>query len=239
MLPVLRDVFGRRGQAPEGKALSPPAYPRVAVDVVIFTIDEGMLKALLIKIKKGPFAGMWAFPGGLVGVGESLEEAARRELYEKTGVKDIYLEQLYTFGNPRRDPTHHVVAVAYFALVPHRGRFLHCGEKYADSTWLPVHSLPPLAYDHRQIAAYALSRLQAKLGYTNIVYSLLPKEFTLSQLQEIYEIILGRKLDRRNFRRKLLALGLLRPLPKKRYGPHRPATLYAFVRRHPTYVSML
>lgn len=215
------------------------AHPWVAVDVVIFTIDEGALKALLIKIKQGPFAGMWAFPGGLVVVGEPLEEAARRELYEKTGVKDIYLEQLYTFGDPQRDPTQHVVAVAYFALVPHRGRFLHSGEKYAGSIWLPVRELPPLAYDHRRIAAYALKRLQAKLGYTNIVYSLLPKEFTLGEIQEIYEIILGRKLDRRNFRRRVLALGLLRPLQKKRYGPHRPATLYTFTRRSPMNVAVL
>jgi 8-oxo-dGTP diphosphatase len=214
-------------------------HPWVAVDVVIFTIDEGVLKALLVKIKKGSFAGMWAFPGGLVSMGESLEEAARRELYEKTGVKGIYLEQLYTFGDPQRDPTWQVAVVAYFALIPHRGRFLHSGEKYADSAWLPVRGLPPLAYDHNTIAAYALKRLQAKLGYTNIVYSLLPKEFTLGELQEIYEIILGRQLDRRNFRRKVLTLGLLEPLQKKRYGPHRPAVLYTFTRRSPMNVEVL
>ena len=214
-------------------------HPWVAVDVVIFTIEEGRLKALLVKIKKGPFAGMWAFPGGLVEVGEPIERAAKRELYEKTGVKNIYLEQLYTFGTPERDHTRHVVAVAYFALVPYRGRFLHSGEKYADSAWLPVRELPPLAYDHRQIAAYALKRLQAKLGYTNIVYSLLPQEFTLGEIQEIYEIILGRRLDRRNFRRKVLALRLLRPLQKKRHGPHRPATLYTFTRRSPMNVAVL
>jgi 8-oxo-dGTP diphosphatase len=214
-------------------------HPWVAVDVVIFTIDEGVLKALLVKIKKGPFAGMWAFPGGLVSMGESLEEAAKRELYEKTGVKGIYLEQLYTFGDPQRDPTWQVAVVAYFALVPRRGRFLHSGEKYADSAWLPVRGLPPLAYDHNPMAVYALNRLQAKLGYTNIVYSLLPKEFTLGELQEIYEIILGRRPDRRNFRRKILALGLLKPIQKKRYGPHRPAMLYTFTRRSPMNIVVL
>jgi 8-oxo-dGTP diphosphatase len=209
------------------------------VDAVLFSIAEGALKALLVKIKKGPFAGSWAFPGGLVQVGESLDDAARRELYEKTGVQDLYLEQLYTFGDAQRDPTAHTVAVAYFALVPDPGRTLHSGDKYADIGWFPVRKLPQLAYDHNAIAAYALQRLQAKLGYTNIVYSLLPREFTLAEIQEIYEVIVNRKLDRRNFRRKILALGLLKPLPKTRRGAHRPATLYTFTRRSPMNVEVL
>jgi len=214
-------------------------HPRVAVDAVLFTIAGGALKALLVKIKKGPFTGRWAFPGGLVQVGESLDDAARRELYEKTGVRDLYLEQLYTFGDARRDPTAHTVAVAYFALVPDPGGTLRSGEKYADIGWFPVRQLPRLAYDHNAIAAYALQRLQAKLGYTNIVYSLLPHEFTLAEIQEIYEVILDQRLDRRNFRRKVLALGLLRALPKTRRGAHRPATLYAFTRRSPMNVEVL
>lgn len=214
-------------------------YPRVAVDAVLFSISEGALRALLVKIKKGPFAGRWAFPGGLVEVGESLDEAARRELYEKTGVQDLYLEQLYTFGDAHRDPTAHTVAVAYFALVPCGGQALHSGEKYADIGWFPVRALPQLAYDHNAIAASALQRLQAKLGYTNIVYSLLPREFSLAELQEIYEVILDRRLDRRNFRRKILALGLLRSLQKTRRGAHRPAALYTFTRRSPTNVEVL
>jgi len=147
----------------------------VAVDAVLFALSEGTLKALLVKIKKGGFAGRWAFPGGLVQLGETLDDAARRELYEKTGVQDLYLEQLYTFGDARRDPTAHTVAVAYFALVPDPGQVLRRGEKYADIGWFPVRALPPLAYDHNAIAAYALQRLQAKLSYTNIVYSLLPR----------------------------------------------------------------
>jgi 8-oxo-dGTP diphosphatase len=209
------------------------------VDAVLFSISEGVLQALLVKIKKGPFIGRWAFPGGLVEVGESLDEAARRELYEKTGVQDLYLEQLYTFGDARRDPLAHTVAVAYFALVPDLGHTLRSGEKYADIGWFPVRGLPPLAYDNNAIAAYALQRLQAKLGYTNIVYSLLPREFTLGELQEIYEVILDRRLDRRNFRRKILALGLLKPLQKTRRGAHRPAALYTFTRRSPTNVEVL
>ena len=228
---------GREGQGEDGVGWG--TGPRVAVDVVLFTIEDGGLKALLIKIKEGAFAGMWAFPGGLVAAGEALEAAARRELCEKTGVTDIYLEQLYTFGDPGRDPTRHVVAVTYFALVPRPGRALRSGLKYADAGWLPVEDLPPLAYDHRQVAAHALRRLRAKAGYTNIVYSLLPREFTLAEIQEIYEIILGRALDRRNFRRKLLALALLRPLPRKRHGAHRPAALYGFTRRRPMNVAVL
>jgi len=214
-------------------------HPRVAVDAVLFTIAERMLKALLVKIKKGSFTGRWAFPGGLVRLGESLDEAARRELYEKTGVQDLYLEQLYTFGDAHRDPTVHTVAVAYFALVPPLDHAPRSGEKYADIGWFPVHALPRLAYDHNAIARYALQRLQAKLSYTNIVYSLLPREFTLAELQEMYEVIVGRQLDRRNFRRKILALGLLKPLPKTRRGAHRPATLYTFTRRSPMNVEVL
>jgi 8-oxo-dGTP diphosphatase len=214
-------------------------YPRVAVDAVLFTIAERKLKTLLIKIKKGPFVQRWAFPGGLVQVGETLDEAARRELYEKTGVQDLYLEQLYTFGEAQRDPAAHTVAVAYFALVPQFTQDLQRGEKYADVGWFPVRSLPQLAYDHNAIAAYALQRLQAKLGYTNIVYSLLPLEFTLAELQEIYEVILDRQLDRRNFRRKILALGLLKALQKTRRGAHRPAALYTFTRRSPMNVEVL
>lgn len=214
-------------------------HPRVAVDAVLFTIAEGTLKTLLVKIKKGPFVGSWAFPGGLVQLGESLDEAARRELYEKTGVQDLYLEQLYTFGDARRDPFAHTVAVAYFALVPPFAQALRSGEKYADVGWFPVRTLPQLAYDHNAIAAYALQRLQGKLGYTNIVYSLLPHEFTLAEIQAIYEVILDQHLDRRNFRRKILALGLLKPLPKTRRGAHRPATLYTFTRRSPMNVEVL
>lgn len=213
--------------------------PRVAVDAVLFTISDGALKTLLVKIKHGSFVGQWAFPGGLVHDGEGLDDAARRELCEKTGVADLYLEQLYTFGEARRDPTAHTVSVAYFALVPPVADALSRGEKYADVCWAPVHALPSLAYDHNAIAEYALQRLRAKLSYTNIVYSLLPTEFTLADLQELYEIILHQPLDRRNFRRKILALGLLKALPKTRRGAHRPATLYAFTQRSPMNVAVL
>ncbi|HYD48750.1 MAG TPA: NUDIX domain-containing protein [Terriglobales bacterium] len=226
------------------------ATPSVAVDVVIFTIEEHTLKALLVRVKDGPFAGRWAFPGGRVPIGEPPEQTAGRELAAQTGIRDVYLEQLRTFGNPGRDPEAHVVSIAYFALVPEvaaasdlplvptvqrRGG----DTKYAGARWAPVHQLPPLAYDHRQIARYARERLQAKLGYTNIAYSLLPRQFTLADLQNVYEVILGRQLDRRNFRKKLLAAGLLQPLAAQRRGNHRPAQLYRFLRRTPMRAEIL
>ena len=234
---VRRATFA--GGAHSTHASARPAAPLVAVDVVIFTIDGGELQALLVQIKRGPFAGRWAFPGGRVPAGEAPEVTARRELQAQTGIRDLYLEQLRTFGDPGRDPHAHVVSVAYFALVAAKGAAAVDHLKYARIAWFPVRTLPSLAYDHNAIAAYALSRLQAKLEYTNIVYSLLPPEFTLRELQQIYEIILGRPLDRRNFRRKILALGLLRPLPRRRRGRHRPAQLYRFTRRAPMYVQML
>jgi ADP-ribose pyrophosphatase YjhB (NUDIX family) len=214
-------------------------HPWVAVDVVIFTIDEGVLKALLVKLREGPFTGRWAFPGGLVGLGEALDDAATRELFEKTGLRDLYLEQLYTFGDPKRDPHAHVVSVAYFALVPGKGKGIAADPKYAQLEWRAVDALGSLAYDHNAVANHALERLRAKLSYTNIVYSLLPDEFALGDLQTIYEVILGRKLDRRNFRKKLLATGLLHALPKLRRGPHRPAMLYSFAQRRPMNIPML
>lgn len=206
--------------------------PTVAVDVVIFTIDEGELKALLVQVKKGPYAGKWAFPGGLVPLGESLEDTARRELEEKTGIRDVYLEQLYTFGDPGRDPGGHVVSVAYFALVPHPVRAPD-DPKYAKVEWRAAARLPRLGYGHNALAEYALSRLQAKLEYSNIAYSLLPAEFSLAEMQEVYEAILGRRLDRRNFRKRMLQSGVVRALGKERRGPHRPAALYAFAKRTP------
>lgn len=192
-----------------------------------------------MKIKKGPCAGEWAFPGGLVGLHESVEEAARRELSEKTGVTDVFLEQLFTFGSPDRNPVHRVVSVSYFALVPQKGAFLVATPKYSEVRWVDVSELPPLAYDHNRLAETAMERLRAKLAYTNIAWSLLPRSFTLAELQEVYEVILGRSLDRRNFRKKILSLGLLKPLASMRRGAHRPARLYAFRSREPVILEIL
>ena len=214
------------------------AHAYLAVDVVIMTVDARQLFGLLVKVKEGPCGGQWAFPGGLVGLGESLDQAAQRELEVQTGLRDVYLEQLRTFGDPERDPRARVVSTAYFALVRSR-ETVNSGGKYADVAWFRMRRLPRLAYDHKEIAAHALERLRAKLEYTNIVYSLLPREFTLGQLQDVYEVILGHALDRRNFRKKILATKLLKPLTKQRRGPHRPAQLYAFARRQPMMVEML
>jgi 8-oxo-dGTP diphosphatase len=212
------------------------APPAVAVDVAVFTVRDRTLHVLLVRVERGAFAGRWALPGGRVGFAESLEAAARRQLGAQAGVTGIYLEQLYTFGSPQRDPHGRVVSVAYFALIAHCGRFAGPPDRAA---WWPIRRLPPLAYDHGAVVRVALARLRAKLRYTNIVYGLLPARFTLGELQEMYEAILGRVLDRRNFRKKILSLGLLRRAAGVRRGPHRPAALYAFRRRRPTMIEIL
>lgn len=212
----------------------------IATDVVILTVRDEQLRVLLIKMKKHPFTGHWAVPGGLVKPKESVDESAHRHLGDKTGVKNVYLEQLYTFGAVHRDPFGRVVSVAYFALVPHSRFILKTSDLYEDIAWFSVAALPKMAYDHREMVRVAVARLKAKLEYSNIVYSLLPFEFTLSELQRVYEVILGRTLDKRNFRKKLLSLGLLKSLGKKlRGGPSRPAQLYAFVTRAPRLVATI
>lgn len=214
-------------------------HPLVAVDVVIYTLERKKLECLLVQVKEGPFAGQWAFPGGLVGAEESLDQAAERELYERTGVANGYLEQLYTFGKPERDPATRVVSASYLALVPFQEVELSAAPKYAAIGWFLANRLPSLAYDHDQVGRLALQRIRSKLQYTNIIYSLLPPEFTLGELQELYETILHRSLDRRNFRKKILALGLLKRLREKRRGTHRPAALYAFIKRRPMVIEMV
>jgi len=221
------------------------AAPAVAVDVAVFTVRDGALHVLLVRLRRGALAGRWALPGGRVRADESLDEAAARELAEATGLRDVYLEQLYSFGSPHRDPYGRVVSVAYVALIAHGGRFAADEEgvtadgRYAGVAWRSVGALPPLAYDHDSVVATALARLRAKLSYTNLVYTLLPAAFTLSELQTMYEAVLGRALDRRNFRKKILGLGLLRPLHRVRRGRHRPAALYAFRHRRPMIVEIL
>ena len=215
------------------------ARPKVAVDTVLFGVTERRLKSYLVQLKRGTNAGRWAFPGRLVRVGELLDTAARSELEASTGLDDPYLEQLFSFGDPTRDPKAHVVSVAYMALSGDPERVAACGSKYLAGRWFEVTALPPLAYDHSVIAAYALKRLKAKLEYTNIACNLLPRSFTFAELEELYALVLGRSLDRRNFRRRILAMGLLRRLPQKRRGAHRPATLYEFFPRSLRTIEML
>jgi 8-oxo-dGTP diphosphatase len=215
------------------------ARPKVAVDTVLFAIESGRLKCYLVQLKRGPAAGKWAFPGGLVRVGEMLDEAARRELYSSTELRDPYIEQLFTFGDPTRDSHAHVVSVAYVALIEDPAAIHRCSQKYAHGGWFEADKLPPLAYDHAMMAEYAFERLRSKLEYTNIACNLLPRTFTFAQLEELYSMVIKRELDRRNFRRRILATGLLRRLPQERRGRHRPAALYAFSQRNLQPIEML
>lgn len=212
----------------------------VAADAAIFTIQDGVLKILLIRMKKKPYEGRWALPGGRLEGDETAEETARRILRTQTGVTEAYLEQLGTFDAPARDPFGRVVSVAHFALLRSEGVELATTEKYAGVKWEAVSKVKDLAYDHDLILETAVRRLRAKLEYTNVVWSLLPEVFSLSELQQAYEAILGRALDKRNFRKKILSLGLLAETGKKRAeGPHRPAALYRFKRRSLSYIDIL
>ena len=201
---------------------------RVAVDIVIFTIQSGELQVLLVKRGIPPFEGQFAIPGGFILENESLDQAALRELREETGVTDVYLEQLYSFGEPGRDPRGRVISVAYFALIA-SGLPLRPGSDAADAQWWPVGKPPALAFDHRAILDYSLERLRNKLEYTTVGFQLLPARFSLTELQEVYEAILDKKLDKRNFRRKLALLKVLRATREYRHGGRRPARLYEFV----------
>jgi 8-oxo-dGTP diphosphatase len=205
---------------------------QVTVDIVVFTVHEQTLQVLLIERGIDPFKGRYALPGGFVRAEETLEQAAFRELLEETGTKDVYLEQLYTFGDPHRDPRGRVVTVAYYALVPNDKSPLLAGTDAAAAAWYPVSALPPLAFDHKKIVEYAVDRLRNKLEYTNVGFQLLPAKFTLSALQALHEVILGKSLDKRNFRRKVLGLGLVKPSKEMQATGRKPAQLFSF--RHTT-----
>ena len=258
-----------------------------AVVVVILTVIEDDLCVLLIRRSGEPFAEYWALPGGLLPAEESLDRAAARKLLEETGVQDVYLEQLYTFGELSRGvgvttetqraqrssgdrgrgrggkdagaarraargaghltpqpPLHDVergssargIAVTYFALVQHEQVRLRESETWQPA-WHNAHTLPALAFDNNRVVEYAIRRLRAKLDYTNVAYSLLPRTFTLSELQQVYEAILDRPLDKRNFRRRMLSLGIIKAAGGTRMeGAHRPAGLYTFTKREPVVV---
>jgi 8-oxo-dGTP diphosphatase len=217
-----------------------PQDIKVAVDAAIFTVRDGKFMTLLIQMKKDPYAGKWAFPGGLLDDDETCMAAAKRILQDSTGVKDAYLEQLASFDIPARDPFGRVISVAHFALMHGGDVELRTAEKYAAVRWWPVTKLPSLAYDHADIARVAVDRIRAKLEYTNVVWSLLPKTFTLAALQAVYEAILGRTLDKRNFRKKVLASGLLDATGKMEKGAsHRPAELFRFSKRRLAHIELL
>lgn len=223
--------------------------PSVTVDVVVFgmfgsfdfaddaengadTVAHPELRVLLIRRGHWPYRGCWAIPGGFVGMDESLDDAARRELEEETGLRDVYLEQLYTFGQPDRDPRTRVISVAYYALLPGDMHEPRAGDDAREACWFPVNALPVnLAFDHMHIFDVALRRLRAKADYAGIAREFLPPTFTLRKLRLIYETVLGRKLDRANFTRRMLTEGdIVDTGTIDRGGAHRPAKLYCFRR---------
>jgi 8-oxo-dGTP diphosphatase len=214
---------------PDNFALAPNSLA-VSVDVVIFSLRAGDLQVLLVKRGRPPYQGRWAVPGGFVEQNETLQAAALRELEEETGVRDVYVEQLYTFGDPGRDPRGRVITVAYFALVPpDAAQSPRAGDDAAEACWWSMYRLPRLAFDHAQVLDYALQRLRNKLEYTAVGFQLLPSEFTLSELQAAYELVLGERLDKRNFRRRILEAKVIRETRKTRRGAGgRPARLYRY-----------
>ncbi len=210
-------------------------YPRpsLTVDCVIFGLDESArLKVLLIERAHDPFAETWALPGGFVDMDEDLETAALRELKEETGVENVFIEQLFTFGSPLRDPRGRVVTVAYYTLINLVEHHAVADSDARDVRWFEVAALPVLAFDHDRILAMAIARLRAKVRYQPIGFELLPRQFTLTQLQNLYETILGLELgkgiNKRNFRTKILKMGILEPVSLQTGVAHRPAQLYQF-----------
>lgn len=206
--------------------------PSVTVDVLFFTIKDNKLQVLLIKRAAWPYMGYWALPGGFVRMKEDLDSAAAREIFEECGVKDLFLEQLYTFGDPKRDPRTRVITVAYYALAPETEIKEIQRDEVKEAGYFPVDDLPRMAFDHKQIIQIGFERLKAKIGYSSIAFALLPKQFSLSEIQNVYEIIYGKKIDKRNFRKWILSSGLLASTGKMKKGmAHRPALLYKFEKR--------
>lgn len=209
-------------------------FPRAAltVDCVVFGMDDEDLKVLLIERGLPPFEGEWALPGGFVHVDETVDEAARRELEEETGLEKVFLEQLYTFSAVDRDPRERVISVAYYALVNLIDHRVQAATDARNVAWFSVDDVPSLAFDHADIFQMALARLRGKLAYQPIGFELLPQKFTLSQLQHLYEVVLERELDKRNFRKKVLATGLLIETQEVQQDvAHRAARLYRFDER--------
>ncbi len=212
-------------------ALSSYETPLVTVDIVLFTVSQNRLKVLLIQRKQPPFEHMWAIPGGFIHVGETLEQAAARRLYEETNVDKIYLEQLGSFGSPERDPRARVITVAYYALVSGEKLSLEAHANAEDVGWFSIDELPKLAFDHKEIVDKALAKLKRHLETSSVAFQLLPDKFTLTELQRVFELILGKSLDKRNFRKKILSSDILKDTGEtKMEGYHRPAQLYSFAK---------
>lgn len=206
-------------------------YPRPALttDIVIFGYHLSELKILLIKRGIEPFKNKWALPGGFVHEDETTEQCAERELREETGLSDIFFEQLYTFSDVDRDPRGRIITTAYFALVNINKYILTAGDDAKNAEWFSVKDVPKLAFDHDMILRKALYRLKSKIKWQPIGFELLEQKFTLSELQNVYEVVLESKLDKRNFRKKILSTNLLIELNEKEQNvAHKPAALYSF-----------
>lgn len=207
------------------------SFPRAAltIDCAIFGFDGGELKLLLLEREKDPFKNKWALPGGFVYQEETTEDCAKRILIEKAGLRHVFLEQLYTFSDIDRDPRERVITVAYYALVHQHQYELVAGRDTVHVEWFSVGSLPRLAFDHGKIARMALQRLKGKVNYQPIGFELLNEKFTLTELQQLYEAILETTIDKRNFRKKILSMGLLNALEEKEQNvPHKAARYYSF-----------
>jgi 8-oxo-dGTP diphosphatase len=203
--------------------------PGLTVDCVVFGLDEEDLKIILIQRARAPYKGKWALPGGFVQIDETLEEAAERELREETGIQNVFLEQLYTFGDVKRDPRDRIVSVAYYALVNLRDHEIRAATDARNAAWFSIDDIPSLPFDHNRIVEIALKRLRGKVRYEPIGFELLPEKFTLTQLQRMYEKILEQAIDKRNFRKKILGMGLLEETDEVQMDvAHRAARLYRF-----------
>ena len=202
-------------------------HPAVTVDVVVFTIENDELKVLLIQRDHEPFAGEWAIPGGFIEIDERLSDAAKRELKEETGVSAAYLEQLYTFGHPDRDPRERIITVAYYALIPSDQLPIAAGDDARDAKLFGMSDLPELASDHGNILRVAKQRVTERLNDAFFAFRIMPKTFTMYELRRVYELFLGETLDKRNFRKKIIALDQIEETGEKRESVrHRPARLY-------------
>lgn len=201
--------------------------PVITTNVVVFTLRDGSLKVLLVRRGNEPFKSMWALPGGHLGSDEDLDDSAMRTLEEGTGVSGVYLEQLYTFGRPGRDPRRRTIAISYFALIPSERLQLRAAVDAEGVGWFSLDEMPALAFDHAEMVEVARQRLSAKLAYSTIALQFMPERFTLSELQTVYETILDEKLDKRNFRKRILAFDQIDETKEvRRNGSHRPARLY-------------
>lgn len=203
--------------------------PALSVQVIIFSVNKHKLEIILIKRVREPFKDFWSIPGDIISIKESLEDAARKILFEKTGIHNVYLEQLYTFGEINRDPRGRVIAITYFALLPHNSVDLSKAPNALHAKWTPITNLPILAFDHKTIIDVAIKKIKIELLNSNLATALLPKEFRLYDLQKIHEIVLNKHIDKRNFRKKIQSLGLIEPTGNMyKDGNHRPAQLFRF-----------